>query len=100
MITDTVTEIETYLGRILVPEEWGRFGTETSMWTNRIGHKLVTKCTDPESATAFFSEPSGNGGSVRPTGHVNTFEEPSSCPSTRFSEFIGGVRQEVGLVAP
>ena len=98
-VEDTETALETYLGRIQVPGDWGRIAG-TSNWTNRIGHDRLLTCNDPEPVSAFFAEPTGNAGSVRPGPPENRFASPELCAGSRFSEFSTGIRQEVGLDPP
>jgi hypothetical protein len=87
---------ETFVGRILVPAAWGELRETTSNWSKRVGFSLVDMCDDPERASAIFFEPTGNNGSLRPTGPENRFEDPTSCASSRFTLFPGAVRQEIG----
>jgi hypothetical protein len=99
-VEDTTSGIETYLGRIQVPADWGRIAGVSSNWTNRIGHDRLLTCDDPEPVSAFFAEPTGNLGSVRPSPPENRFAGPELCPGSRFTEFSDGMRQEVGLAPP
>jgi hypothetical protein len=99
-VEDTASGLETYLGRIQVPADWGRIAGTSSNWTNRIGHDRLLTCADPEPVSAFFAEPSGNAGSVRPGPPGNRFAGPELCPGSRFTEFSNGIRQEVGLAPP
>jgi hypothetical protein len=86
----------TYLGRMLVPGSWGKIDTRTSTWSNRIGYGSFMLCRDPEPASIFFGTPIGNDGTVMPTGFSNTFQ-PEACPTSRFTVFSNGVRQQIGL---
>jgi hypothetical protein len=99
---------QTYVGRILVPSSWGRLKPMTSTWSNRIGHwqnRMIvgslppsfTRCNLPEPASMFFGVPSGNDGMVAPTDFVNSID-PEKCPTSRFTLFSNGVRQEIGLI--
>jgi hypothetical protein len=97
-IRDTVTNAETFVGRILVPASWGQLAAATSMFSNRIGYAPLTTCGSPEPASARFGVPSANAGSVRPSSHVNRFAEPRQCPTSRFTELAGSVRHEIGLL--
>lgn len=95
-ILDTETDTETLIGRILVPEVWGRFAPPIRSWTNRIGWTPAMTCDVPEAAAAIFGVPTANGGSVVPTSRSNRFAMPPLCPSSRITNFPNAVRQEVG----
>lgn len=97
-VRDTVTNVETYLGRILVPLAWGQLAATSSMWSNRVIGQGAT-CADIEPVSAIFGFPTANAGGVLPLSHVNSFARPASCGSSRFTEFPDAVRQELG-VAP
>jgi hypothetical protein len=97
-VRDTVTNVETFIGRILVPAAWGQLSTESSMWSNRIGHTPVTSCSVPEPASAVFGTPTGNQGTVTPLlPPENRFALPLRCASSRFTKFPDAVRHELGI---
>jgi hypothetical protein len=95
-VRDGATGVETFVGRILVPAAFGKLTENSSMWTNRIGYSALRSCDDPEPASASFGFPTANGGTVRPTSYVNQVDAPL-CPTSRFTELPGAIRQEVGL---
>lgn len=95
-IRDVELGSETFLGRILVPASWGRIAARTSMWSSRIGWGSLTSCSDSEPAMAFFGAPTAENGTVRPGTPVNRFSASLGCPSSRFTPFADGVRQELG----
>lgn len=97
-VRDLTTNIETYLGRILVPAEWGKMQVTTSMWSNRIGHAALTSCSSAEPASALYGTPSAvvDGETVAPSRFRNRFEAPV-CPDARFTVLPNGVRHELGL---
>lgn len=97
-IRDTVTNLETFVGRILVRASWGQLAAASSMFSNRIGYAALTSCESPEPASARFGVPSANGGGVRPSSHTNRFADPRQCPTSRFTELAGSVRHEIGLM--
>jgi hypothetical protein len=88
----------TYLGRMLVPGAWGKIDLRSSTWSNRFGYGTFRRCSDPEPASIFFGTPIGNDGAVQPIGFANTFD-PVACPTSRFTTFSNGVRQQIGFVA-
>jgi hypothetical protein len=99
-IADSEIGSESFLGRILVPASFGQLGATTSTWSNRIGYSVLSSCGSPESVSAVFGIPSGNGGTTRPSSHSNRFMEPPLCPTSRITELPNGVRQELGLPVP
>jgi hypothetical protein len=97
-VRDLTTDIETNLGRILVPADWGKMQVTTTMWSNRIGQTALTSCGSAEPASALFGTPSAvvDGETVSPERSRNRYEAPS-CPDARFTVFPNGVRHELGL---
>lgn len=98
-VRDGATHVETFLGRILVPAAWGRLGTQTTMWSARIGYAPVTTCDTAERASAVFGFPAADGGSMLPSTRRSRFSDPPRCSHSRFTEFPDAVRHEVA-VAP
>lgn len=101
-IEDVESATQTHLGRFLVPAIWGRLDGTTSVWSNRIGYGELTSCLDPEPMSAFFSVPRGltaAGDWVKPSSLAprNDFDRVLRCPSSRFTTFTNGVRQEIGV---
>lgn len=96
-VRDTVTGVETFLGRILVPAAWGPLSTESNVWSSRIGYDPLTTCADIELASALFGVPSANQGSVAPSRRGNRFASPLKCGTSRFTDFDDAVRHEVGV---
>ncbi len=95
-VSDTEAGAETLIGRILVPEVWGRFAPPTRSWTNRIGWAPVGTCDVPEAVSAIFGMPTANGGAIVPSSRNNRFAMPPLCPSSRITDFSNAVRQEAG----
>ena len=97
-VRDLTTDIETYLGRILVPAEWGKMQVTTTMWSNRIGHAALTSCSSAEPASALYGTPSAvvDGEVVAPERSRNRYEAPA-CPDARFTVLPSGVRHELGV---
>jgi hypothetical protein len=96
-VTDTTTNDSTYLGRMLIPLEWGRLSTTATMWTDRFTVAPTASCTELEYASGVFSPPWGNDGEVQPLSHSNRFEAPAECGSSRFTEFPNAIRHELGV---
>jgi hypothetical protein len=97
-VRDLTTDVETYLGRILVPAEWGKMQVTTTMWSNRIGYAALTSCGSAEPASALYGTPSAvaDGVIVAPERSRNRYESPT-CPDARFTVLPNGVRHELGL---
>jgi hypothetical protein len=95
-IRDLETNQEYLLGRILVAEEWEGLDDSSNAWSNRLGYGTFNSCDDPEPASVFVGTPTANGGTVRPIALESTYPTPR-CPTSRFTEFSNGVRQEIGL---
>jgi hypothetical protein len=97
-ILDMETDIETFVGRILVPVEWGRLNILTTQWTSGIDYpRGAVPCDQAEPASVFFRTPTANGGMVRPTSHTNRWDDPARCATSRFTELPGGIRHELGI---
>lgn len=96
-VLDTVTNVELFFGRILVPAAWGQISTTTQMWSNRIGFTELRSCSELEPVSAIFGYPTANSGTVHPGPPQNRFESPPSCGSSRFTDFPDEVRQELGV---
>jgi hypothetical protein len=97
-VRDTQTNIETFLGRILVPGIWGSLSTQSSSFTDRIGWGSVNSCDDPEYSSARFGVPSAAGNTLSPISRSNHFTTPWKCPSSRFTDLgEAGVRHELGI---
>jgi len=96
-VTDTVTHEKTYLGRILIPKDWGLFNTFSVMWTERFGYGALGTCADLQYSSVIFGFPSGDDGAITPTKGDDHFYNPPSCESSRFTDLELGVRQEMGV---
>jgi hypothetical protein len=96
-ILDTESGEETVLGRILVPYVWGRFSALSTEWSSRIDYQTPISCDEAEPTSAVFGFPTANGGSMLPFSHVNRFDSPTRCATSRFTELPTGVRHELGI---
>lgn len=97
-IRDGVTNLETFLGRILVPAAWGQLAGKTSMWLSRIGYGELRSCSELEPISGIFGLPTADRGTVRPLSFDNHFEKTPSCAASRFTVFSDGIRHEIGVV--
>lgn len=101
-ILDKTTDVQTFIGRILVPAAWGQISALSTTMTTRIDGAQtappVTNCTDPEPASGIFGTPTANDGQVEPLSpHRNRFSVPARCGTSRFTDLTNGVRQEIGV---
>jgi hypothetical protein len=97
-LTDPDDGQRMFLGRMLVPVAWGQLSTSSSMWTNRILGGLAN-CSVIQPVVGVWSKPLGNDGALEPLSYNTRFETPTKCGSSRFTDFPGAIRQELG-VAP
>jgi hypothetical protein len=96
-VRDTVTDVDTLIGRILVPPGQAWLSDWSVMWTERFGPSALAECSQQGHASATFGRPTANGGAIEPRSTTNQFSDPLHCPNSRFSEVPGGVRQEMGV---
>lgn len=103
-ILDKTTDVETLIGRILIPAAWGQISALSTTITTRIDGAQtappVMNCGDPEPASGIFGTPTANDGQVAPVTHTNRFAVPARCATSRFTELTSGVRQEIGVHPP
>lgn len=102
-VTDTVTQVRTFIGRILVPGSWGQLSRTSTSWCDRIGWAPINSCSSLSHVSATWGIPKAT---VTATGatSVATGEDrfawngaPLRCPSSRFTDFTDGVRHESGV---
>jgi hypothetical protein len=100
-IEDLTNHVQTFLGRISVPVEWGQFSQLSTSITTRIDDKpgpLVVSCSVPEYASAIFGIPTANEGTLLATWPATTmFIDPPRCPTSRFTNLATGVRHEIAV---
>lgn len=99
-VTDTATNVETMIGRILVPAQWGRLGGFSVYFSERFGYAAVASCDLMEHASAVFGAPTANDSTVKPASTNNHFYDPPDCPNSRFTNLPNGVRHEMGVPSP
>jgi hypothetical protein len=96
-VYDPVTQVDTFIGRMLLPQTWGLLSPFTSQRTSPIPLPGPSSCDEPNASSVLFSEPRGNGGTVLPTLRNNRFASPAHCATSRFTDFEYAVRQELGI---
>ncbi len=100
-ILDKTTDVQTLIGRILVPAAWGQISALSTTITTRIDGAQtappVMNCGDPEPTSGIFGTPTADDGQVVPVSHTNRFAVPARCGTSRFTELTNGIRQEIGV---
>ena len=96
-VRDNQTNVETFIGRILVPAAWGLLADKSTSFSDRVGWGTVTSCAYPEYASARFGIPSAGSASLAPTTHSNRFAASAKCASSRVTELGDAVRHELGV---
>ena len=94
-ISDLTTGDVTFLGRMLVAPDAGLISPGTTSRVSPIVFGALS-CSVPSPASAMFAAPRGNGGTVLPSFQTNYFESPARCATSRFTNFTGFVRHEIG----
>jgi hypothetical protein len=95
-IEDTTSGVTTFMGRMLLEAGSGLISPFGSSRVEPIEYGPPT-CNEPIPASAMFSAPSGNDGTVHPMLRTNRFGSPLRCPTSRFTDFEGAVRHELGI---
>jgi len=90
-----VGEPEQLIGRIHVASGWGGLGDASVMWTERYAGPL-SSCADMGYASALFSTPTADGGTVAPVSHRNHLGPPPGCPGSAVADAPGGVVHVMG----
>ncbi len=96
-IEDTETSVDTFLGRMLLPADSGTFSPFSISRTMPIEFGEPMSCDVPPEGSAVFGTPSTIEGDIRASVAAHRFRQPLACASSRFTEFQGAVRHELGL---
>ncbi|HET9933027.1 MAG TPA: hypothetical protein VFQ35_20130 [Polyangiaceae bacterium] len=104
-ITDTTTQVTTFIGRILVPGSWGQLARTSTSWCDRIGWGSVNSCSALSHVSASWRSPTATVMATNTTfmpsaSAKNSFgssTSPLRCASSRFTDLPDGVRQESGV---
>ncbi len=103
-IKDTVTGIDTFVGKILIAASAQALGTYNIInFSERFGPAPITSCADEEHTSAIFGTMSTRtdaGALLKATRFDTSFFNPSNCPNARFTQLPVGVRQEMGVPIP
>jgi hypothetical protein len=94
-VQDTVTGVDSYVGRIRVPASWDGLYPWSVSWTEYFGAQPRT-CSKLPWAKAQFGFPTANNGTVQTASHTHTIGS-GDCPSfSRITEVTGADVQEMG----
>jgi hypothetical protein len=96
-VLDKTTNIETFIGRMLLAGDIGRLLPYSISKVSPISPRSVDSCSGSPQMSVVYGIPSGNNRSVFSTSHASRFADPSRCPTSRFTEFEGAVRHELGV---
>ena len=95
-VRDEVTGTEEFVGRILVPAQWGLLSATSAMWTERYAGEATT-CDALGFSQVRFVSPTANGG-LAPVGTINHLgDPPGSCRNSRITDTADGVRHQMGI---
>jgi hypothetical protein len=83
------------IGRIQVAPGWGRLRDASVMWTERYAGPL-SSCADIGYASALFSTPTADGGTVAPVSHRNYLGPPPGCRGSAVADVADGVVHVMG----
>jgi hypothetical protein len=98
-VQDTVTGVDSYVGKIRVPTSWGWLGSWSVSWTEYFGTQPKT-CNRLPWARAAFGFPVADGGGVLIAAHSHTVGS-GGCPGySRITEVSGADIQEMGRPPP
>jgi hypothetical protein len=95
-VVDTTTGVSSYLGHMLIPLDWGRLATTSTMWAERYPTTATLSCGAVQYSSVVFGHPIGNAG-IAPTSYTNRFGPAEECGTSRFTEFANAIRHEVGV---
>jgi hypothetical protein len=94
-VHDTVTGVDSYVGKIRVPASWGGLYPWSVSWTEYFGTQPKT-CNKQPWAKAQFGFPTANAGSVQIASHTHSFGS-GDCPAySSITEVDGADIHEMG----
>nr|PZN18681.1 MAG: hypothetical protein DIU78_22415 [Pseudomonadota bacterium] len=99
-IYDLTDDVETFLGRMLLPADTGLFAPASYSRTQPINRWEPMACGQRQPGSAIFGTPRSVEEGITPMLHTNRFVAPFRCTVSQFTEFPGGVRHELGLFPP
>jgi len=99
-VQDTVTGVDSYVGKIRVPTSWGRLSTSSVSWTENFGAKPAT-CSGLPWGKAQFNFPTADAGTVRIASHTHYIDPNGTCPAySRIMHVPSADVQEMGKLPP
>ena len=96
-IEDLDDDVETFLGRMLMPADSGLLSPFSISRTYPIEYTKPGSCDYSAQSSAVYGRPHTVEGDMQPTVGANRFAQPLACPTSRFTNFQGGVRHELGV---
>jgi hypothetical protein len=99
-VRDATTEVDIEIGRIRVPDTWGRLDTRSIAWTERF-FPPMRRCDQMECGSSLWANFTANGGQLEPIGAEAWFSSPVRCRNSRIAAVPGlGLRQQMGVPPP
>ncbi len=98
-ITDVDAEIETFIGRMLLPAGAGLLVPfSTSRTQGFVSPQMPTACEMQQTASVLYGTPTADAGALVPVQAPNNrFGQVLGCSGSRFSSFDGAVRHELNV---
>jgi hypothetical protein len=96
-VLDKTTNVETFIGRMLLAGGVGQLLPYSISKVSPISPRSVDSCSASPQISVVYGIPSGNSGAAFSTSHASRFTAPTRCPTSRFTEFPGAVRHELGV---
>ena len=94
-VLNTSTGVSTAVGQIQVPANWGGLTANTTMWSEQYS-PTITDCKQVARSDVQFSNPTADGGTVKPLLHYNNVLDALGCSNASITEILDGVEQVVG----
>lgn len=94
-VKDTVTNIESYIGKIKVPLQSVKLYAIPVSWTEYYGAN-PSSCDGYNFSEVTFSNVAANDGALATNGHNNHLSSPAKCPGSSFVDTANGVSQLTG----
>jgi hypothetical protein len=93
-VRDDVTNRETLVGRIVVPDHWRRLASLSITRTEYRGRPLQ-RCDELRACRIVYQEPTADGGRVQPERHESRVG-PGTCEGSHVEAVPDGVRHAMG----
>lgn len=98
-VTDTVTGVQSYIGKVNVPATWGGLTNWSVMWTEDFDSPAIQTCDDTPYAKAIWGNPVSNG-TILPQSYSQQVSQTDCLSNTKITNLGNNLfQQEVGLSA-